>query len=230
MYPDHLVMAVENGVARRNCNFTQDILNCYLEWRTRAAAKNGGTIDQCVWGNKEITGMWNKTLQNSVLLNKGILYISHFLSNERDRSLLSYDQFCNKWNLGLNDITFNEYSDMRLAIKGYSRTTSINDNFNLIAEDVNAHSIVSIKTSQPIKAGGIRSQMNLYVHPNSLTPLKEWYKDLETENIDWVAVFNNTFISITNNYQLIQFQYKLLMRISTSVQQIHEIQNEYCTG
>ena len=58
--------------------------------------------------------------------------------------------------------------------------------------------------------------MNLYVHPNSLTPLKEWCKDLETENIDWVAVFNNTFISSTNNYQLIQFQYKLLMRISTS--------------
>ena len=160
--------------------------------------------------------MWNKTLQNSALLNKGILYISHFLRIERDRSLLSYDQFCNKWNLGLNDITFNEYSDMRLAIKGYSKTTSLNNKFNLIDDDVNAHSIVSIKTSQPIKAGGIRSQMNLYVHPNSLTPLKEWCKDLETENIDWVAVFNNTFISITNNYQLIQFQYKLLMRISTS--------------
>ena len=74
----------------------------------------------------------------------------------------------NKWNLGLNDITFNEYSDMRLSIKGYSRTTSLNDNFN----NVNAHSIVSIKTSPPIKAGGIRSQMNLYVHPNSLIPHK----------------------------------------------------------
>ena len=31
MYPDHLVVAVENSVARRNCNFTQDVLNCYLE-------------------------------------------------------------------------------------------------------------------------------------------------------------------------------------------------------
>ena len=48
MYPDHLVVAVENGAARRNCNFTQDVLNCYLEWRTRAVARNGGTIDQCV--------------------------------------------------------------------------------------------------------------------------------------------------------------------------------------
>ena len=140
------------------------------------------------------------------------MYISHFLSNERDRSLLSYVQFRNKWNLGLKDISFNDYSDMRLAIKGYSRTTSLNDNFNLIAGNVNAYSKVSIKTLPPMKAGGIRSQMNLYVHPNSRTPLKEWCKDLETENI----VFNNTFISITNNYQLIQFQYKLLMRISTS--------------
>ena len=95
--------------------------------------------------------------------------------------------------MGFNDITFNEYSNIRLAIKGYSRTTGLNDDFNLIAEDVNVHNIVSIKTSPPVKAGGIRSQMNLYVHPNSLTPLKEWCKDLETENIDWVAVFNNTF-------------------------------------
>ena len=68
------------------------------------------------------------------------MYISHFLSNERDRSLLSYNQFSNKWNLCLNDITINEYSDMRLAIKGYSSTTSLNVNFNLIAEDVNAQS------------------------------------------------------------------------------------------
>ena len=60
-----------------------------------AVAKNGGTIDQCVWGNKEVTGMCNKTLRNSVLLNKGILYFYHFHSDERDRSLLSYDQFRN---------------------------------------------------------------------------------------------------------------------------------------
>ena len=72
MYPDHLVVAVENGAAWRNCNFTQDILNCYSEWRMRAAAKNGGTIYQFVWGNKEITGMWNKTLRNSVLLRGGV--------------------------------------------------------------------------------------------------------------------------------------------------------------
>ena len=45
IYPDHLVMTVENGAARRNYNFTQDVLNCYLEWRTRAVARNGGTID-----------------------------------------------------------------------------------------------------------------------------------------------------------------------------------------
>ena len=81
------------------------------------------------------------------------MHISHFLSDERDRSLLSYDQFRNKWNLG-----FNEYSNIRLAIKGYSRTTRLNYDFNLIAEDVNVHNIVSIKTSPPVKAGGWRNK------------------------------------------------------------------------
>ena len=79
-------------------------------------------------------GINYKTLRNNVLLNKGVLHISHFLSNERDRYLLSY-QFCDKWNLDLNDI--------KLAVKGYSRTMGLKDNFNLIAEDVNAHSISS---------------------------------------------------------------------------------------
>ena len=216
IYPDFLLVAVEKGVARRNCNFTQDILNCYVEWRTRAVAKNGEIIDHCVWGNREVAGMWNKTLWNSSLVNKGILYISHFLSKDSDRSLLSYDQFCNKWNLGLDEITVNEYSNIRLAIRGYIRTIGLSNNFKLIADDVNAHSIVNIKTSPPLKAGEIRSKMKMYVHPDSLTPLKEWCKDLKTDNIDWVDVFNNTFILITNNYKLIQFQYKLIMRISTS--------------
>ena len=77
MYPDHLVVAVENGAARRNCNFTQNILNCYLYWWTRAVAKNGVTIDQCVWGNKEITEMWNKALRGRVV-HQSKIYSNNF--------------------------------------------------------------------------------------------------------------------------------------------------------
>ena len=41
----------------------------------------------------------------------------------------------------------------------------MNDNFNLIAEDVNALSIVSIKTSQPIKAGSQVSYAQYKANP-----------------------------------------------------------------
>ena len=62
------------------------------------------------WVNHYLEIVFSKiSVVNPPPLNKSILYISHFLSNARDRSLLSYDQFRNKWNLGLNDITFNEY-------------------------------------------------------------------------------------------------------------------------
>ena len=39
---------------------------------------------------------------------------------------------------------------------------------------------------------------------------------LKSGKSDWVRVFNNTF-TLSNNYKLIQFQYKLLLRISTSI-------------
>ena len=48
------------------------------------------------------------------------------------------------------------YFNISLAIKSYIRTLDLSNNFNLIADDVNAHSIVNIKTSPPLKAGGIR--------------------------------------------------------------------------
>ena len=53
------------------------------------------------------------------------------------------------------------------------------------------------------------------ISPNLLPVLKEWSRDLDKNDIDWCRVLNNIFTGITNNYKLIQFQYKLLMRIST---------------
>ena len=79
-----------------------------------------------------------------------------------------------------------------------------------------------------MKAGGIKNLMNIRVDPKTLTPLKEWCncKNFEiTNNIDLVAALNNTFITTTNNYKLIQFQYKLLMRISPCRYLIQALQN-----
>ena len=55
------------------------------------------------------------------------------------------------------------------------------------------------------------------ISPNLLPVLKEWSRDLDKNDIDWCRVLNNIFTGIKNNYKLIQFQYKLLMRISTCI-------------
>lgn len=67
-----------------------------------------------------------------------------------------------------------------------------------------------------MKAGDFRTLMTTYVPPESLVPLKEWCKDLQTYSIDWESVLSTTFtLTNSNNFKLIQFQYKLMMRIST---------------
>ena len=51
--------------------------------------------------------------------------------------------------------------------------------------------------------------------PDELPALKEWNRILDRSDINWSLILENIFKIITNNNKLIQFQYKLLMRIST---------------
>ena len=45
--------------------------------------------------------------------------------------------------------------------------------------------------------------------------LKSWVRDMGLEYVDWKKVFKIMYGGFTKNFKLIQFQYKLLMRIST---------------
>ena len=72
-----------------------------------------------------------------------------------------------------------------------------------------------VKIKNPIKGRQIRDLVASFKDPSTLTPLKEWCKDLNNSNIDWVLVFISLHAKDCNNFKLLQFQYKLLMRIST---------------
>ena len=74
-YPDNPLISVENGRVEKNIIFTKDLIDCYEEWKLKAVAKTAGCADHCIWGNKFITGMWNKQLWNTNHINRGILYI-----------------------------------------------------------------------------------------------------------------------------------------------------------
>ena len=64
------------------------------------------------------------------------------------------------------------------------------------------------------KARNIRSQMLAYHDPAEMGPLLKWSITLGCGDVDWSSVFENIY-QISNNFKLIQFQYKLLMRNST---------------
>ena len=163
-YPDQVIISVENCLARENCFFTQDLLTCYEEWRMKAVGKNCGSIDQCVWRNKALTGLWSKMLWSEILIDKGILYLSHFLGEDLHnyKSLLPHDQFLNKWNLDLHDITYNDYSNIRIAIKGYCRNLGILNNFDLIDIESTVSKVFSIHPKPPVKECGISNLMTRY--------------------------------------------------------------------
>ena len=57
-YSHRILVSVETGEARTNCCFTQDLLDCYIEWKSKTVAKCSRSVGQCVWGNKCITGLW----------------------------------------------------------------------------------------------------------------------------------------------------------------------------
>ena len=99
-FPNHITISVENGLAKINCHFTQDVLNCYTEWKISSANAALGSIDHCVWSNPAITDIGSK-LWNKHLIDKGIFYISDFLSIDQS-TLLNYDMFINKWELTPN--------------------------------------------------------------------------------------------------------------------------------
>ena len=213
-YPDHPLISIENCMVKRNCFFLTDITECYKEWKLKAVAKIGGSVDHCVWGNSEITGMWSKTLWNNFLINKGVLYISHFLNDQNPKVLLSFDEFRERWGLSRDNIAQSEYTMIRWAIREYMKAS--NNNVEEINTDIYLSSITSSHDNRgTVKGQKIRDLMTIFNSPDNLAPLKEWCKDLNMTYIDWIPVFNSIFYCTTNNYKLIQFQYKLLMRIST---------------
>ena len=64
------------------------------------------------------------------------------------------------------------------------------------------------------KGRDIRNKIRPYNCPSNLPPLKAWGKVLGPSLIDWQVILYSIY-SISRNSKLVQFQYKLLLRIST---------------
>ena len=211
-FPNHITISVENGLAKINCHFTQDVLNCYTEWKISSANAALGSIDHCVWSNPAITDIGSK-LWNKHLIDKGIFYISDFLSIDQS-TLLNYDMFINKWELTPNTtISKTDYCNIIMGIRRYNCPSVNNRNIEFVDSNIKLQ-FLHPSTGQ-VKGSKIREKMYNCICPNDLLPLRQWVNDLNSQPIDWAVVLSNLFFFVSKNFKLIQFQYKLLMRITT---------------
>ena len=113
--------------------YQNHLLDCYNECRVRAV-ESCLTFDSCVWGNRNITGLWNKILWNDILINKHIFYISDFIDSENNNYMRSYESFCNKYALSCSDISKDHYTNIKRAIMDYRSHTSKVKDFTLFDE------------------------------------------------------------------------------------------------
>ena len=215
-YPDHINISVENGLLRNNnFEFAEDLLNCYKGVNSRSV-ELGYTNNACIWDNADITGLWGRVLWNNILINKNVIYISDFLDDTMNDSIISYEYFCEKYDISCLDFPRDKYSIIKMAIRDYRvHTVKVSDYTSFIENTALSHIVSGLNNNKPIKGKQIRDIWLHFNDPNFLTPLKMWSEDLNACNIDWTLVFINLHFDNCKNFKLIQFQYKLLMRITT---------------
>ena len=167
-----------------------------------------------MWSNPAITDMGDigSKLWSNQLIDTGIFYISDFLPIDQS-TLLNYDMFINKWVLTPNTISKTDYCNIIMGIRRYNCPTVNTRNIEFVDSNIKLQFLHSA-TGQ-VKGSKIRNKMYNYICPNEQSPLRQWVIDLNSQPIDWVVVLSNLFFLVSKNFELIQFQYKLLMRITT---------------
>ena len=209
-HPEHPGICFENCLAPKTHSFTYDLINCYVEWKNTSANVNENCINHCVWGNRLVTDIGSR-LWVPKLINYNINYLSDFVNSEGE--VMSYKEFCVKtlahsWHV----ISKREYVDLKMAIRRFNC-------INIYQKNVkNINPSLSLKFfTDPDKLSGkkIRDLCQKKVDFDNFLPLKKWEQDLGVDSMGWEKVFAAMYSGYTRNFKIIQFQYKLIMRIST---------------
>ena len=211
-HPEHPGICFENCLVDRVYAFTFDLVQCYIEWKSKVAVANNKCINHCIWGNSSIRDIGSK-LWLTKLIDNNVNYISEFVNSEGE--VMSYHEFCTVtldrcWHI----ITKRDYVNLKMAIRSFSKVNIPQRNLRNI--DVN----LCLKFfTEPLpgnfKARKIRDLGQKKADFSDILPLKNWTRIFDSGDINWKAIFTNMYGGFTNNFKLIQFQYKLLMKIST---------------
>ena len=109
-----------------------------------------------------------------------------------------------------------DYGNIRMAIRWFTNPTIPHKNAADIDIDLKIGYFTGIPSNK-LKGKTIRNKMVKRSPASNIPALKSWCQDLSLaeEDINWEIVFKTLNCTFTNNFKLMQFQYKLLHRIST---------------
>ena len=207
-YRDNVCISIENGLTKKpSFYYTLDLLNSYQDWKSRASEAREATINHCVWANPSITDVGAK-LWNDSLIRRGVYYLNQFLAD--DMSLLPYVNLLEKWELNQADLSKNRYVDIKMAIRRFDCPSNPLKSVTNISADIN----ISL-FRKPVRGKVVRMTLTRNYDIDTLTPLREWRLRTSRDTVDWSNILYHNRYNISNNFKLVQFQYKLLMRIST---------------
>ena len=119
------------------------------------------------------------------------------------------------WDFLDSDLQIYEYNNIISALKQFHRPNKKGRDITFVEIDSNLNFFLPKNSKIPVKGGCIREQMKAVNNPGVLPPMLVWDSHFNNREIDWRSIFINIY-NICRNQKLIQFQYKLLMRISTS--------------
>ena len=225
-YPDFPIISIENNLISRKSDYIFDLLNCYYGWRKRSAANLNGGIDPCVWHHNMIPPRGSH-IWHSGLIENNILYVSDFINDMG--GLLKYNEFLLTRNIDHRVITSRDYNNIYNCIKHFNRPSTTNRDISKVVCSATLKFFAPNKfnqNSRDVVIGGktIRKSLMGYFPAEDLTPLKTWQKSLGIGHqvAEWGTIMYNCF-TISNNLKIVQFQYKLLMRISTCKYMRHKM-------
>ena len=218
-YPDHPKISIEVGAAKTGRGFTRDLLECYQEWKSRVSNIKNKTINECVWGNVVVTGRGINKLWNSALIDRRVMYLTDFIDTEG--LLLTYNEFRYKHNINRSLFSTNEYVTIKLALRRFNNPNNCFKSLINIDPDINLSLFFCdaySSTPTNIVTKTIRQMMSLKHDPFTNHQLNFWANQCQLISrgvgIDWSSIFSSLY-KITNNFKLIQHQYKIFMKVAT---------------
>lgn len=221
-FPNHIQLCIENGSTKRGRKFTNDALTCYRNWVSNITASNNKTVNEIIWYNGRVSGSQNR-LWNEYLISREIFFIDQLMDSEGN--ILEYGMLLSKFDLTPSLFRKADYLPIKMTLKCFHSPNNPLKSLSNIEPNSSQLHLLSGPRSGAVSSKTIRTSM---IHPGDNYPkfINVWESAIfavkASAKTDWTKTFDYLYSS-TNNFRLIQHQYKIIARIATSGYMRHKM-------